>query len=155
MKDKKDNELKRLQELVRKIDGILHSFDSNHRNIDHKVSWYSNPVLRDRLFKKNPDCFTSIGHNGRRPAFLPICNKHAIKDPEVIELSIKIIDYLNKIGKCDDETKEITISRLKRLRTRLSKSVPEPYKYSSKKAKLTKYMNNLSKELSKIKDKNT
>lgn len=148
--DNKD--FQRLQELVRKLDNILSTERDKDKKIESKVSWYVNPTLRSRLFNSNPECFVSIGHDKRRPAFLPICNRHATQDPEVIALSMKLIKHLNKMGKCDNKTKEITLARLKKLNTRLNKNAPNPYKYSAKKAKLTKYVNDLRNKIANIKN---
>lgn len=147
-----NQELERLQELVRKLDNILSIQKDKNKQLEDKISWYTNPTLRDRLFNTSPECFVSIGHKGRRSAMLPICNKNATKDPEVIALSMKLVKQLNKMGKCDEKTKEITLSRLQRLKSRLDKNVPNPYKYSAKKAKLTKYMNDLRAKISEIRN---
>lgn len=147
-----NKDMERLQELVRKLDNILSIEKDKEKKLESKISWYVNPTLRSRLFKSNPECFVSIGHKDRRTAMLPICNRYATQDPEVIAVSMKLVRHLHKMGKCDDKSKEMTISRLKKLNTRLGKNVPNPYKYSARKAKLTKYMNDLRAKIGEIKN---
>lgn len=148
-----DKKLNQLQELIRKVDKIVNSSRSESLDDFHSdSSWFGDTNLRKKMYETNPECFVSITVPNNNPALLPICNRSAIQDPDVIASSMKIIRKINKMGKCDDHTKDVLIAKLKKLKTRLDKECPKSYKSSSRKAKLTKFMNNMKKEVEKIRN---
>ncbi len=139
-----DEKLNKLHELVRTVDNIL-----NKKDVYPDAQWFLDGDYRKKMFETKPECFVSINVPGYNPAFLPICNRSAIQDPGVISASMKIIKKLNKLGKCDELTRDVLIAKLSKLHKRLDQEVPKSYKASAKKTKLTKYINKLKQQLNK------
>ncbi|MFW6242523.1 MAG: hypothetical protein ACOC2W_00020 [bacterium] len=151
---RKEN-LKQLQELIRKVDQIVNKQERDSTDLTdfHSDSnWFRNKDIHKKLYETNPECYVSVTLPGRNPALLPICNRTSVQDPQVIAMSMKAVKKLNKLGKCDKATRDVLLAKLVKLQKRLDREDPKPYSSSSRKAKLTKYMNNMKSQLEKIKN---
>lgn len=149
----KDKNLEQLQELIRKADKIVK--DRRVDDLHSDTNWFTSPDIKKRMYETNPECFVSITVPGYNPALLPICNRSALQDPDVIASSMKIVKHIYKMGKCDRKNRDVLLAKLKKLHTRLNKEPANSYRSSAKKARLTKFMNNIKSQVDEIKNKQT
>ncbi|MCF7927037.1 MAG: hypothetical protein K9L74_05630 [Candidatus Izimaplasma sp.] len=147
--NKKEN-LDQLQELIRRVDKIVK--DRRVDDLHFDTNWFTSPDIKKRMYETNPECFVSITVPGYNPALLPICNRSAIQDPEIISTSMKVVKQIYKMGKCDQQTKDVLLAKLQKLHSRLDKENPNPYRSSAKKARLTRFMNKMKKQVEQIKN---
>jgi hypothetical protein len=137
-----NEELKVLEELIRTASQHLTGKDS--------YSYLQSKDLRDRLYGEHPDCYISLkrmGRIGRNTAayMLPLCNRAAILDPKVINISIKVIKRLMKdtSGMYDVNDLKTILAQLQRKHSVYSKEVPKPPNQAGRKAVITRMMNNI------------
>ena len=143
MSDKLINEeLQFLEELIRTA--------SQHLTAGDSYSYLRNKDLRDRLRGEHPECYISIrrmGRIGRNTAsyMLPLCNRAAILDPKVINISIKVIKRLmnDTTGMYDTNDLQTVLAQLQRKHSVYSKEVPKPPNQAGRKAVITRMMNNI------------
>lgn len=145
-----DKNLEQLQELIRKVDKIVK--DRRLDDLHSDTNWFTSPDVRKRMYETNPECFVSINVPGYNPAYLPICNRSALQDPDVIASSMKVVKHIHKMGKCDQKSKDVLLAKLRKLHTRLDKEPTNSYKSSAKKARLTRFMNNVKNQVNQIRN---
>ena len=143
MSDKLINEeLQMLEELIRTA--------SQHLTAGDSYSYLQNKDLRDRLHGDHPECYISLkrmGRIGRNTAayMLPLCNRAAIVDPKVIDISIKVIKKLldDTTGMYDINDLQSVLTQLQRKHSVYSKEIPKPPNQAGRKAVITRMMNNI------------
>jgi hypothetical protein len=145
-----EKELQNLQELIRTA--------ANHLlTNEEKVGYIMNPELKKRLYGKFPECFISLKRLGRdtSPYLLPLCNRAAILDPLVINISYKMVGKLlaDKSGSFDVNELQIVLDKLTKLKERYDKEIPKPAAQAGRKAMVTRMLNNIKGHLSSIQPK--
>ena len=132
-----------LNELIRRVHQIVFP--------EHKedLKWLLNKDLRHQMMEKYPKCFVSTADNRNNPVYLPICSRMAVVDPKMIDLSIEILQRLERKKKVHPETARPVLLRLKKMKTRYNKDAPKAPESSAFKAKLTKFVNSLDKNRNK------
>lgn len=143
MSNKKENlneHIQLLEELVRKayqlISPIPFSYD---------LEWLMKQNNRNALFEKNPGCFLKLRRMGREIPFFPICNRNGMIDPQLIDLSLKLVDKLSGNDIFDQNHLLIIASKLRSLRKKYSNEIPKPTEVASKKSLVTRFINNVAK----------
>ncbi len=135
---------------------------SNYRNLLEKLRPLSSPVdyhadlkwllnrdMSKKMMEENPDCFMSI-KRGNSGFFLPICNRLAIKDPRIINMSLKIVDRLGDDPEIDEEELSCVRFKLQRLLTRYDKGVPTPPRNAYRKGVSTRQINKIKRDMDNI-----
>lgn len=137
-------ELQNLEELIRLASQHLLTKED-------KLLYITRPELRDRLYGKFPECFISLKRLGRdtSPYLLPICNRAGMIDPDVIEISVKVIQRLlaDPSGMYDINQLQIILDKLDRMKARYKKNVPKPPQQAGRKAVVTRMFNNIKNHL--------
>jgi len=141
-KDLLKEELEVLEELIRTA--------SQHLTGEDSYAYLQNKDLRDRLMGDHPECYISLkrmGRIGRNTAayMLPLCNRAAIIDPKVINISIKVIQKMlnDPTGMYDVNDLQSVLTQLQRKSSVYSKEVPKPPNQAGRKAVITRMMNNI------------
>ena len=148
MADKKDNlneQFQLIEELVRRayslISPIPYSYD---------LQWLMKQNEKNALFEKNPKCFLRLRRMGSSGLydipFFPVCNRSGMIDPQMIALSLKLVDRLAGNDRIDQDALIITATKLKALQKKYSKEIPKPTEMASKKANTTKFINSVAKK---------
>lgn len=132
-----NEKLQYVDELIRKVQQIIYPEHADD------VSWLMDKNLRLKMLEKNPKCFVSLVDRNNNPVNLPICNRSAMTDPRMIDLSMKMVDKMQKDGKITPETGKPVMIRLKKLKTRYNKEVPNTPESDAVKAKLTRFLNQI------------
>ncbi len=132
-----------LSELIRKVSMLI---DPTH----HTLDWLMNKDARDELFEKYPKCFLSLPYRND-VTILPICNRKGMIDPNIIKISLKIIDKLEQRGSVNIDDLKCIRKRLQMLYTRYSKNIPTAFLSSINKSKTTRLINKLKQQVNKIK----
>jgi len=105
---------------------------------------------KNALFEKNPKCFLKLKRMGSSGLydipFFPICNRAGMIDPQMIALSLKMVDRLAGNDRIDQNALIVTATKLKALQKKYSKEIPRPVEAASKKAQVTKFINNVAKK---------
>lgn len=139
--------MKELNELRRLANSIIDPEDS--------ISYLQKKDIVNKLRGSNPKCFLKIQGIGRDTSdyFLPICNRYAMEDPQVINVSLKTIQKMidNDSGKYDINVLNSTLNKLQHRHNTLSKKIPKPAKAAAGKAKITKMFQNIKKHLDTFK----
>ena len=142
-----DNKIQHLEELIRTASQHLLTKED-------KIGYIHDPKLRKKLHGEHPECFISIssmGRIGRNTAsyILPICNRAAIVDPDVINISIQVIQKLmsDPTSNFDVNRLQAILDKLDRMKSRYSKPIPKPPKQAGRKAVVTRMFNNIKKHL--------
>lgn len=140
-----DKGLQHLEELIRTA--------SNHLlTKEEKVGYLMNPVLKNQLYGKFPECFISLKRMGRDTSayLLPLCNRAGIIDPQVIKISYAAVGKLlsDPSGMYDVNDLQQILDKLDRLNSRYSKNVPKPPAPAARKAVVTRMFNNIKNHLS-------
>ena len=143
----KEKELYRLEELIRTA--------SNHLlTKEEKIGYIMNPELKNRLYGKFPECFISLKRMGRDTSayLLPLCNRAAIMDPQVIDISYKVVGKLlgDPTGSFDVNELQRIFDKLTRLKDRYDKTVPKPPQQAGRKAVVTRMFNNIKNHLATV-----
>ena len=137
-------ELQNLEELIRLASQHLLTKED-------KLLYITRPELRDKLYGKFPECFISLKRLGRdtSPYLLPICNRVGIVDPDVIEISVKVIQRLmaDPSGTYDVNQLQTILDKLDRMKARYKKEVPKPAQQAGRKAVVTRMFNNIKNHL--------
>jgi hypothetical protein len=136
----------RLEELIRTA--------TNHLlTKEEKIGYIADPELKQRLFKKFPDCFISMNRMGQdfSDYLLPLCNRAGILDPVAINISYKTVEKLmsDETGGFDINTLNSVLDRLDKLKTKYSKSPVRPPQAAARKAIVTRMFNNIKSHLRK------
>ncbi len=143
-------ELYRLEELIRTA--------TNHLLTDkEKIGYLMNPELKQRLYGKFPECFISLKRMGRDTSayLLPLCNRAAVMDPMVINISYKMVGKLlsDSSGMFDINDLQTIFDKLTRLKDRYDKETPKPAAQAGRKAVVTRMFNNIKGHLTSINQK--
>jgi len=140
------------------LDELIRTAYQNLDPVD-KYSYLYHKNMVKALQGEKPDCFLALRRNsdgGRMgqsldPYMIPICNRAGFEDPDIINLSLKMVKRL-----MDDDTGQFDINDLKSALTRLqhrhdifSKPVPKPPNMAGHKANTTRIFNNIIKYLKK------
>jgi hypothetical protein len=137
-------ELQNLEELIRLASQHLLTKED-------KLLYITRPELRDRLYGKFPECFISLKRMGRDTSsyLLPLCNRSGMIDPDVIEISVKVIQRLlaDPSGMYDINQLQTILDKLDRMKARYKKDVPKPPQQAGRKAVVTRMFNNIKKHL--------
>lgn len=137
-------ELQNLEELIRLA-------SQNLLTKKDKLLYITRPELRDKLYGKFPECFISLKRMGRdtTPYLLPICNRAGMIDPDVIEISVKVIQRLlaDPTGMYDINQLQTILDKLDRMKARYKKTVPKPPRQAGRKAVVTRMFNNIKNHL--------
>ena len=148
-----DKQLEHLEELIRQASQYLLTKED-------KIGYLRWPYLKQRLHGKHPECFISIkamGRIGRDTSsyMLPICNRAAMIDPDVINVSIKVVQRLmaDPNGQYDINGLQQVLDKLNRLQDRYNKPIPKPPKAAARKAVVTRMFNNIKNHLVTIGNK--
>lgn len=139
--------IQELTELIRAANAIIDPTDS--------ISYLQKKDIVDKLRGSNPKCFLQIKGMGQDTSdyFLPLCNRNAIEDPKVINVSLQAVKKMigNDSGKYDVNVLNKTLNSLQHKHNTLSKAVPKPAKMASKKAQVTKMFKNIKNHLDTFK----
>lgn len=137
-------ELQNLEELIRLA-------SQNLLTKKDKLLYITRPELRDKLYGKFPECFISLKRMGRdtTPYLLPICNRVGMIDPDIIEISVKVVQRLmaDPSGIYDINQLQTILDKLDRMKARYKKTVPKPPRQAGRKAVVTRMFNNIKKHL--------
>lgn len=137
-------ELQHLEELIRSASQHLLSKED-------KLLYITRPELRNRLYGKFPECFISLKRLGRdtSPYLLPLCNRAGMIDPDVIEISVKVIQRLlsDPTGMYDINQLQTILDKLDRMKARYKKNIPKPPQQAGRKAVVTRMFNNIKRHL--------
>jgi len=137
-------ELQNLEELIRLASQHLLTKED-------KLLYITRPELRDKLYGKFPECFISLKRLGRdtSPYLLPLCNRAGIIDPDVIAISVKVIQRLlaDPTGMYDINQLQTILDKLDRIKARYKKIVPKPPQQAGRKAMVTRMFNNIKNHL--------
>jgi len=144
----KEKELHRLEELIRTA--------SNHLlTKEEKIAYIMNPELKNRLYGKFPECFISLKRMGRDTStyLLPLCNRAAVMDPQVIAISYKVVEKLlgDPSGSFDVNELQSIFDKLTRLKATYDKTIPKPPQQAGRKAVVTRMFNNIKNHLNVVK----
>jgi len=143
----KEKELHKLEELIRTA--------SNHLlSQEDKIGYILNPEVKNRLYGKFPECFICLKRMGRdtSPYILPLCNRAGIIDPQVIEISYKVVGKLlgDPTGLFDVNELQGILDKLDRLKARYNKEVVKPPTQAGRKAIVTRMFKNIKNHLTTI-----
>ena len=138
------NKRENLEELIRTV--------TNHiLTKEERIGYITHPEVKNRLYGKFPECFISLKRMGRDTSayLLPLCNRAAVIDPDVIKLSYKAVGKLlsDDKGLYDINDLQIALDKLDRLKSRYSKEIPKPPKAAARKAVVTRMFNNVKHHL--------
>ena len=135
----------RLSELIRRANNLI--------NPEDKYAYLQRKDLRDRLYVDKPRCWLRAMPIGRdtTPYIFPLCTRSGIVDPDVIGLSLKMIQ---KLMDDDEAIQRVGSAELQRvqnqLQTRfntLSKEIPKPATTAARKAQVTRMFKNIKQHL--------
>lgn len=144
----KQKEIHTLEELIRTA--------SNHLlTKEEKIGYLTHPEVRNRLYGKFPECFISLKRMGRDTSayLLPLCNRAGIMDPQVINISYKVIGKLlsDVTGSFDINELQGIFDKLTRLKAKYNKTIPKPPQQAGRKAVVTRMFNNIKNHLAVVK----
>ena len=137
----KNKDMEKLEELIR--------IASQHiLNKKERIEYLTHPEVKNRLYGKFPGCFIRLRKCGEEDSgeyLVPICNRAAIIDPEVIAISYKAVGKLlsNKSSSYDINELQTVLDKLDRLKQKYSKETPKPPKEAGRKALVTRMFNNI------------
>ena len=124
---------------------------------EEKISYLTDPKLKDRLYGKFPECFISMKRMGRDTSayLLPLCNRAGIIDPMVINIAFKMISKImsDQSGMFDINELQSVLDKITRLKDRYDKATPKPPQAAGRKAVVTRMFNNIKKHLVTISQK--
>ena len=133
-KDKKE-----LTELIRRANDLI--------NPEDKLAYLLRKDLRDKLYVDKPQCWLRAMPIGRdtTPYIFPMCTRSGIVDPDVIGVSLKMVQRLmaDETGKFDSATLQRIQGQLQNRFNTLSKSIPKPATTAAKKAQVTRMFKNI------------
>jgi len=144
MSNKKDNlneEIQLIEELVRKAYQLISPIPYSY-----SLKWLMKQDERNALFEKNPKCFLLLKYMGRDIPMFPVCNRSGMIDPQMIALSLKMVDRLSANDRVDQDSLVVTATKLKALQKKYSKEIPKPADMAGRKAQVTKFLNNVAKK---------
>ncbi len=103
-----------LQTLLNQAKELIHPIDYSY-----ELKFLLKQDNRKKLFEDNPKCILPI-NVGRQIPFLPVCNRSAMFDPNIIDLSLKMANKL--IGNEFVEQNQLfeSINKLKQLKNKYS-----------------------------------
>lgn len=140
-------DIEHLSELIRKANELI--------NPQNDLEYLHDKSLRDTLYGKHPKCFIELPPIGRniKPYMLPICNRHGIESPEVIDVALKLVQKLisDHGDKYDVNVLQGILNKLNHKHNVLIKTVPKPMNAAARKAKVTRMFGNIKKYLNMIK----
>ena len=138
-------DLQVLEELIRDAYNKLDPVD--------KYSYIYDKNMMQSLYGKYPKCFIRLkrrdgGPMGQcvMPYVLPMCNRIGHEDPDIIRLSIKMIQRLMKDDKGAFDINDLkhSLTKLQHHHARYSQPVPTPHRMAGYKANLTRMFKNIS-----------
>jgi len=141
--NKKENlneNIQLLEELVRKAYELISPIP-----FDYELKWLMKQDHRNALFEKNPKCFLKLKRMGRSDLyevpFFPVCNRAGMIDPQMIDLSLKMVDQVAGNDRVDQDSLVVVAQKLKALKSKFSKELPRTNEMGAKKAQVTKFLN--------------
>ncbi len=99
-----------LQSLLDKAKEIIHPIP-----YEYELKFLLKQCNRKKLFEDNPKCILPL-NMGRMIPFLPVCNRSALIDPNMIDLSIKMANKLIGDERIEQNQLFETIDKLKLLK---------------------------------------
>jgi len=138
-------QLTTLTELIRSVAQNLEPMDS--------LKALQQKDLRDRLRGKYPKCFVCVKQlGGQTPDFFPVCNTAGMVDARAIDMSIRALNRLmsDESGAYDSNDLTKMLSKLERMKSVYSKTVPKPPNMAGRKAMVTRMMNNVKDHLKNV-----
>ena len=143
--EKKVNEMKILQELIRSVYDKIDPVD--------KFKYLTDKKITDILHGEKPGCFMSLPRTGQdvSPYLLPLCNRAGFEDVDIISLSIKLVQKLtsDKSNSFDVNDLNSALSKLQHKHNVFSKKIPHPAKMAGHKSNTTRLFNNIKSHLKK------
>ena len=142
-----EERLQELGELIRNVAQNLEPHDT--------LKALNQKDLRDRLRGKYPKCFLSVKSiGGQDPDFFPVCNTAGMVDPRAIELSLRTVTKLmaDDSGSYDSNDLTVLLSKLERMKSVYSKTIPKPPNQAGRKAVVTRMMNNVKDHLKVVRN---
>lgn len=143
-----------MEKNIEHLEELIRTASKNLLTQEDKFGYLHRPELRKRLQGKHPECFISLkpmGAIGRNTTsyMLPICNRAAIIDPDVINISIKVVQRLmtDQSGTYDINQLQSILDKLTRMKQRYSKEPPKPPHAAGRKAVVTRMFNNIKNHL--------
>lgn len=143
-----------MEKRIEHLEELIRTASRDLLTKEDKFGYLHRPELRQRLQGDHPECFISLkamGAIGRNTSnyMLPICNRAAIVDPDVIDVSIKAIQRLmsDQSGTYDINGLQTILDKLSRMKDRYSKTVPKPPSTAGRKAVVTRMFNNIKNHL--------
>lgn len=150
MKEKLNEDIQRLSELIRKVNDLINPEDS--------LEYLRNKDLISRLYGQYPKCFIRLNPIGRdvTPYLIPLCNRRGFEDPKVIAVAIKMVQKLmaQKSDAFDQNDMQMVLNKLNHRSNVLAKMVPKPASMAAKKAKVTRMFSNIKQHLDMINGRN-
>lgn len=134
-----------LDELLQSVNDIVTPF-----SFRDELQAVLDPETRLRMREKYPKCFLPVRMGNKDIPFLPICNRNGATDRNMIAFSMKLANRLLDREDVDRGMIEITLKKLNRLNSSYSKDIPTPPERAVQKAKVTKAMTLLKKNLDAI-----
>jgi len=142
-KNSLNEQLQLLEELVRKVYSLI-----NPIPFSYDLQWLMRQDEKNALFEKNPKCFLRLRRMGSSGLydipFFPVCNRSGMIDPQMIALSLKMVDKLAGNDRIDQDALIVTATKLKALQSKYSKEIPKPTEMASKKSAVTKFINSVA-----------
>jgi len=135
-----------LEEILRQAQVLSGINDFN------STDWLKDKNFIKKFWDKNPKCFLKLnGYGDNEQMILPICNRMAMEDPKIIDISINIINKLSQRNdfNVDNEEVVLILKKLEFLKNRFSKDIPKPPNRSQYKSNSTKFFNNIKDYLNK------
>jgi len=132
---KKD--LNYLQELVRKMGSLISPMSYEYTLKDLKTS------DAKEVFKGDFTKCVIPWKLGSQVMHLPVCNRHGMVDPQMIQFSKKLVKKLRSVGPQHDSGAEIIIAKLDKINGRLNREIPAHQSTSVKNGQVTRFTNKL------------
>jgi len=140
-----------LQELLNNISSYLNLDDT-----DDQMKWLYNKKLVERLYGEKPECFVAIKGRGQDiSTILPVCNRDGMKDPRIIQFSIKLAQKMgadDKVGLVDPASLREAMEDLEELKEKAMREKSSP-KGAALKGNSTKGINKIKAHLKRVRGK--
>jgi len=126
-----------LHELVRKMNSLVSpmSYHDTLKDLRTKPAY--------DVFKGDFDKCVIPWKVGAQQMHLPICNRFGMIDPQMIELSKKVVKKMRSVSPQEDDSTNIIITKLDRLHKKYSRDIPRPTDRAYHHGQITKFKNKL------------
>jgi hypothetical protein len=110
-----------------------------------------NKKLRNRLYGDKPECFIPLKSNsGDDVPFFCLCNRLGTYDSNVIEKSIKMVNYMIKHNKYNPEKLNQIKNKLTHYMNRYNKDIPKPHRSIGNNMRFKRRLKNIKKYINDI-----